>query len=33
MAIALLCHMLCREGVQSNVVYLRGSSMRGYIWG
>ena len=27
--IALLCHMLCREGVQCNVVYLGGFSMRG----
>ena len=28
-AIALLCNMLCREGVQCNVVYLGGFSMRG----
>ena len=28
-AIALLCNVLCREGVQSNVVYLGGFSMRG----
>ena len=28
-AIALLCNVLCREGVQSNVVYLGGLSMRG----
>ena len=27
--IALLCNMLCREGVQCNVVYLGGFSMRG----
>ena len=27
--IALLCHMLCREGVQCNVVYLGGFSMKG----
>ena len=27
-AIALLCNMLCREGVQSNMVYLGGFSMR-----
>ena len=28
-AIALLCNVLCREGVQSNVVYMGGFSMRG----
>ena len=28
-AIALLCSVLCREGVQCNVVYLGGFSMRG----
>ena len=28
-AIALLCNVLCREGVQSNVVYLGDFSMRG----
>ena len=32
-AIALLCKVLCREGVQSNVVYLGGFYMRGQIWG
>ena len=31
-AIALLCNVLCREGVRSNVVYLGGFSMRGSIW-
>ena len=28
-AISLLCNVLCREGVRSNVVYLGGFSMRG----
>ena len=28
-AIALLCNVICREGVQCNVVYLGGFSMRG----
>ena len=28
-AIALSCNVLCREGVQSNVVYLGGFSMKG----
>ena len=28
-AIALLCNVLCREGVQCNVVHLGGFSMRG----
>ena len=28
-AIALLCDVLCREGVQCNVVHLGGFSMRG----
>ena len=28
-AIALLCNVLCREGVPSNVVYLGGFSVRG----
>ena len=28
-AIALLCNVLCREGVQRNVVYSGGLSMRG----
>ena len=28
-AVALLCNVLCREGVQSTVVYLGGFSIRG----
>ena len=32
-AIALLCNVLCREGVLYNVVYFGGLSMRGQIWG
>ena len=32
-AIALLCNVLCREGVQCKVVYLGGFFMRGQIWG
>ena len=31
--IALLCNVLCREGVQCNMVCLGGFSMRGNIWG
>ena len=31
--VALLCNVLCREGVQFNVLYLGGFSMRGQIWG